>query len=142
MERVLLPADGGPHVHPAADLAAAVARSNAASVTIVSYVPEFAGETERDRVREHAQSAAEHISQVPVDETVREAEDVSGAIVSAATDHDLVVLGATREGGIRNQVVGSVAEAIGERAAPPVVVIAKRRSEESLLARALEPWWR
>lgn len=138
---VLLPTDGGPHIGPAVDLAAAVARSNDATVTVVSYVDSDAEEAERERADGHVTAAVKRVSDVPVAGEVREADDVADAIVSAASDHDLVALGATREGWLRNRTIGSVAAAVGQHATPPVVIV-KRRSEESLLARTFGGWWR
>jgi nucleotide-binding universal stress UspA family protein len=140
VDAVLLPTDGGPHVEPGADLAEAIARSNDASVTVVSYVPRGGTAIEREAAQSHVDAVTERLEGVPVDEHVREAVDVADAIVDAAADHDLVVLGATRERQLRRRVIGSVAETVARRVAPPVV-IAKRGAESSLLGRALEGWW-
>ncbi|MFB6280579.1 MAG: universal stress protein [Haloferacaceae archaeon] len=137
LDAVLLPTDGGPHVAPAADLAGAVARANAARVTVVSYVSPAAGADARDRAADLVAAAAGRLSGVTAETDVREADAVGEAIASAADDHDLVVLGATREGGLRTRVVGSVARTVGRRAAPPVV-IARRGSDASLVDRALD----
>jgi nucleotide-binding universal stress UspA family protein len=139
MDAILLPTDGGPHVEPAADLARAVARANAATVTVVSYVAPETRESERESAREHVRVASERLADVPVEANVREADVVADAIVAEAADHDLVVLGATRERRFRNCVVGSVAEAVGQRATVSIV-IAKRRSDGSLFERALDSW--
>jgi nucleotide-binding universal stress UspA family protein len=139
MDAILLPTDGGPHIEPATDLAGAVARANAATVRVVSYVSPDAGEGERETAREHVRAATARLSGVSVDADVREAEIVANAIVTAAADHDFLVLGATRERRFRNRVVGSVAESVGQRVTVPVV-IAKRHSDGSLLRRALHSW--
>lgn len=139
MDAILLPTDGGPHMEPATDLAGAVARANDTTVTVVSYVPPAATETERDAAQARVDGVERSLGEVALDGGVRETSDVADAIVDAATDHDLVVLGATRERRFRGRVVGSVADAVGERAAPPIV-IARRRSERSLLGRALQRW--
>lgn len=138
---ILLPTDGGPHMQPATDLAGAAARANDATVTVVSYVPPSATDTERESARAHVDAVIPRLDDVPVDGDVREASNVGDAIVRAAADRDLVVMGATRERQFRRSVIGSVAESVGQRASPPIV-IAKRRSERSLLGRALPGWWR
>jgi nucleotide-binding universal stress UspA family protein len=140
VDAVLLPTDGGPHVEPGADLAEAIARSNEASVTVASYVPPDATATDRDVARSHVDAVTERLEEVPVDEHVGEAAVIADAIVDAAADHDLVVLGATRERQLRRRVIGSVAENVARRVTPPVV-IAKRGAEPSLFGRALDMWW-
>lgn len=140
VDAVLLPTDGGPHVEPGADLAEAIARSNDASVTVASYVPPEATGTDRDVARSHVDAVTGRLEDVPVDEQVREAAVPADAIVDAAANHDLVVLGATRERQLRRRVIGSVAENVARRVTPPVV-IAKRGAEPSLLGRALDRWW-
>ncbi|WP_225332939.1 universal stress protein [Halomicrobium urmianum] len=139
VDDVLLPTDGGPHVAAAAELAGAVARANDAAVRVVSYVEPNAGAADREAAREHVREATTMVEDVPVDAGVCEAVAVAEAIVSAAADVDLVVLGATRERRLRRRVVGSVAQTVGQRAAPPII-IAKQRSETSLLRRALGRW--
>jgi len=139
VDDVLLPTDGGPHVAAAAELAGAVARANDAGVRVVSYVDPDAGAADREVAREYVREATAMVEDVPVDADVREAAAVAEAIVSAAADFDLVVLGATRERRLRRRVVGSVAQTVGQRAAPPIV-IARRRTEPSLLRRALDRW--
>lgn len=136
VDAILLPTDGGPHVDPATDLAGAVARANEATVTVISLVDPDAETADREEARGHVESATEDLSDVAVDGGVRETRDVGDAIVEAAGEHDLVILGATRERSLRRRVVGSVAESVGRRAESPIV-IAKRRTERSLLARAL-----
>ncbi|WP_255191221.1 universal stress protein [Natronobeatus ordinarius] len=139
VDSVLLSTVGGPHVRPATELVAAVAAANDATATVVSYVDPDGDETERMAARDHVESASKRLPDVPVDGAVRESDDVADSIVTAADDHDLVVLGATRERRFRRQVVGTVAETVSRRAAPPVV-IAKRHSERSLLSSVFDRW--
>ena len=139
VDAILLPTVGGPHVEPATDLVAAVATANDATATVVSYVSPSADETERAAAREHAESASSQLPDVPVEGGVRESDDIAGSVVTAAADHDLVVLGATRERRFRRRVVGSVAETVSRRADPPVV-IAKRRSEGTLFSSVFDRW--
>jgi nucleotide-binding universal stress UspA family protein len=139
MNTILLPVDGGPHMEPAADLAGAAARANDASVTVVSYVPPAATGAERESARSYVDAVTPRLDGVPVDGDVRETDTVGDAIVRAATDRDLVVMGATRERRFRRSVIGTVAETVGQRATSPIV-IAKRRSDRSLLGRAVPGW--
>ena len=140
VDAILLPTDGGPHIDAATDLAGAISRANDATVSVVSYVHRGANDAEREAAREHVGVARERLPDVRVDTEVREVDDVADAIVAAAADRDLVVLGATREAGVRRRLVGAVAETVGRRATVPVV-IAKRRSNRSLLERTLDYLW-
>jgi nucleotide-binding universal stress UspA family protein len=134
MDAILLPTVGGPHLRPATDLASAVAEANGAAVTAVSYVERDAGGRERAAARERVETAAEMLPEADVESVVEPAADVASTIVRRADEHDLVVLGATRERTLRRRVVGSVAETVAREATPPVV-IAKCRSDRSLLGR-------
>ncbi|MHC3438141.1 universal stress protein [Natrialbaceae archaeon A-gly3] len=139
LESVLLPTVGGPHVEPATDLVGAVAAAEDATVTVVSYVPTGADERERASAREYVEAASGQLTDVPVETVVEESDDVAGSVVVEAGEHDLVVLGATRERTLRRRVVGSVAATVSRRADPPVV-IAKRRSEGSWLSSIFDLW--
>lgn len=125
---VLLPTVGGPNVAPAADLAAAVAAANGASVDVVSYVAPDADASRREAARTHVDAAVDLVEGVPVAGRVDEAAAPAERIVADAEGHDLVVLGATRERSLRRRVVGSVAATVAEAARPPVV-IAKAESD-------------
>lgn len=139
MDAILLPTVGGPHIEPAINLVSAVARANDATVTVVSYVDPTAGEDARSDAAEHVEAATNQLTGVPVEKRVDDASDVADAIVSAAEAHDFVVLGATRERRLRNRLIGTVAESVGHRATPPIV-IAKRGGRGSLFQRARN-WW-
>ncbi|GEM_PF-885342 len=133
LESVLFPTVGGPHVEPATDLAEAVAAAEDATVTVVSYAPTGADERDRASAHEYVEAAARQLTEVPVEAVVEESDDVGESVVVEAGEHDLVVLGATRERTVRRRVVGSVAATVSRRADPPVV-IAKGRSDGSILS--------
>ena len=138
LERVLFPTVGGSHAEAGAALARAIAAANDATVSVVSYLPPNPDEADRNAARELVEATASSIDDVDVETTVRAVDNVEASLVAAAADHDLVVLGATREGGVfrRRQVVGSVAEAVARQSDPPVV-IAKRGDDRSIVDRLL-----
>ncbi len=139
MDEILLPTAGGPHVAASTTLASSVATATDAVVSVVSYVsPEATVET-RSMCRGYVEHATDALSNVHVESGITEADDVAGAIVDDARQHDLVVLGATRERRLQNRLVGSVAATVAERAPVPVI-ISKRHVERSLLDRA-KAWW-
>lgn len=136
VDSILLPTVGGPHLEPATDVVEAVAHGNDATVTIASFLPQNAGAEDRAAASDHVDSAASALDGVTVERVVEQSDDVAASIVATAGDHDLVVLGATRERGLRRRVVGSVAARVASEAAPPVV-IAKCRASRSVFDRVL-----
>lgn len=135
MDAILLPTVGGPHLTPAATLVDAVASANDAAVTVVSYTPSGDGDAGLAAAREHVDAAADTL-EVDCETVVEATDDVAERLLTRAESHDFVVLGATRELGLRRRAIGSVAERIAREADPPVV-IAKRAAERSLLERVL-----
>lgn len=124
VDSVLLPVAGGPHVGVAAAVAKAVAARNDARVNLLSVatpalgVDAAAGSLDGGREAIAAAPAPE----TPVETAVREADDVTAAVVAAAADHDVVVLGATRQGPLRRRLVGSVPRRVVGRTDRTVVL--------------------
>jgi len=118
VDSVLLPVADGPHVRVAATAARAIAERNGARVHVLSvetpgstaagtgtgtggseYVAEARGLLEAGAdAAGVSQGGTVEARTVPVETEVVEAEDVTDALVTAAADHDVVVLGATRQG--------------------------------------------
>lgn len=138
IDHILLPTDGGPHISVAADLAAAVARSNQASVHVVSYVQASADEERRERAREHITTATERLTDIEYTEEIASVKDIPGGIIDACESHDFVVLGATRTRQLQHRLIGSVARDVGGGVDIPVV-IARAWTAPTFLDRLL-PW--
>lgn len=147
VDSVLLPVAGGPHVRAATTVARAIAERNGARVYVLSV--ETPGSTEERTVTgtgasEHVAEARELLeagddaagasrggvveARVPVGAEVVEATDVTDALVAAAADHDVVVLGATRQGPLRGRLVGSVPRRVVRRT-DATVILARDGSE-------------
>lgn len=135
LDSILLPTVGGPHLEAASDLAEAVARANDATVTVASFLSRD-DERARADATEHVATAVDALDGVSCDRVLEPCDDVAASIEAAAGDHDLVVLGATRERGLRRRIVGSVARRVAGGAAPPVV-IAKRGASRTVIDRVL-----
>jgi len=120
VESVLLPVAGGPHVETAARAAVAIAARNDARVFV------FSVETSGDAaafVAEGREALADVDGpEVPVETTVRESDDVTGAVVDEAAAHDVVVLGATRKGPLRRKLAGSVPRRVVDRTDRTVIL--------------------
>lgn len=92
--------------------------------------------TDRASARSHVETALNCLEAVddpggavdapggPIDDVGEavDADDVTATLVRVLEDHDLVALGATREGRLRDRVVGSVAAGVARHAAPPIVI--------------------
>jgi amino acid transporter/nucleotide-binding universal stress UspA family protein len=114
-DSILLPTAGGPHARYAAEVARAIAHTTGATVTVLQVV-------DPDDAKGH------ELAQVSLDETGRlldgvdvetqlvDAEDVADAIVAASADHDLTIIGATREGILQQLVFGAIPETVGREA--------------------------
>jgi nucleotide-binding universal stress UspA family protein len=106
---ILLPVAGGPHVPAAARVAAAIADRNGATVVVFSV---DTGATDRSAFG-FAAEGREAVLATPGVEPVLETRTVDAgnpteAIVTEAAGHDVVVLGATRQGALRRRLMGSV----------------------------------
>lgn len=136
MDKILLPTAGGDHIQPATDLAGAVARANDATVSVISYVDPDPSQRERDAAKDFVDSATSQLDGVTVEKAVEERRDIADAIIERASNHDFVILGATRERRFRNPIIGSVAEAVARQASPPIV-ITKQQQGGSFLQRII-----
>ena len=126
VDSILLPTAGGPHAVLAAETAAAVSRATGATVHAVYVIPTDATAEERDL----AQSLFESVTDAfddggTVETTLLEGDDVVATLVEASADHDLTIIGATREGVLQRFLFGAIPEAVGERA-PNTVIMTKR----------------
>lgn len=117
VDGVLLPVAGGPHVRPAATVAAAIAAANDATVTAVTVVEPGADRAAADGWLTGAVEALEAAPgpEVAVETGVREADHIEAALLEAAATHDVVVFGATRRSGLRERLVGSVPRRVADR---------------------------
>jgi len=141
VDSVLLPVAGGPHVPVAATAATAIAGRNGARAHVLSvatpgstgssgHVSEArqllgAGRETGGMARAGTGEGAEAGSaenRVPIDAETIEAEDATDALVAAAAEHDVVVLGATRKGPLRGRLVGSVPRRVVGRTDATVII--------------------
>jgi nucleotide-binding universal stress UspA family protein len=114
VDSVLVPVAGGPHVRVATAVAKAIATRNDARVSLFSVTD---GETTADASAEFVSEARESLDAAPgpevtVETAVREHEDVTEAIVTEASAHDVLVLGATRQGSLRRRLLGSIPQRV------------------------------
>ena len=129
VEAVLLPVAGSRHAELAASVARAVAVSNGARVDLLRVVDSPDDEPEaRDLLAE----TGNRLAGVEVETEIRVGE-VAEEIVAASRSRDVTVLGATRTGAIRRQIIGSTPQKVGRQAEGTVIMA--RRGDGSLLSR-------
>ena len=67
---------------------------------------------------------------VSVESTTLQGDHVAGAITDETADHDLTILGATRDPFLKRKLAGSVAEGVGRAAASSVILTRKAPKDE------------
>ena len=127
---ILVPVCGGPHDELASELAGTLASRHEAEILLfhvaapdldeASFQPsETLLEERQDKIPSH----------VTVNAEIRESDHIAGAITDETVNHDLTILGATREPVLRRKLVGSVAQGVGRSAASSVIVTRKYVTE-------------
>jgi len=130
VHRVLVPAGGGPHARLGLRLAAQIARSDEAELTILRIAypsEELDVEAEMRGLRHLAEEVLGPDPRVQARVAVHEAI-VEGILKEArGGEYDLLVIGASNEWGVKSLLVGAVPDAIADRA--PCSVLMVRRYE-------------
>jgi amino acid transporter/nucleotide-binding universal stress UspA family protein len=130
VHRVLVPAGGGPHARLGLRLAAQIARSDEAELTILRIAypsEELDVEAEMRGLRHLAEEVLGPDPRVQTRVAVHEAI-VEGILKEArGGEYDLLVIGASNEWGVKSLLVGAVPDAIADRA--PCSVLMVRRYE-------------
>ncbi|MBA3689143.1 MAG: glucosyl-3-phosphoglycerate synthase [Chloroflexi bacterium] len=129
---ILVPVRGGPHAELAMRLARDLGKRFGAQVVVMHVVPKGIGE--RALAREQAaldRFVAEHRAGRKVVGILREAASVRAAILREASNHQLVVMGASANPSTVTPdgrfLFGVVAEAVASRAKPTVIVVKTRQ---------------
>ncbi|MFB6110760.1 MAG: universal stress protein [Halodesulfurarchaeum sp.] len=138
VDSILLPVAGGPHAETARRGAVAVAAENDASITVLSVVADPTTEPEaRVVATETAEAIKAELGSQRVETRIEGGGEVVDAIVSAASDHDVLFLGATRKGPLRGRLVGSVPRRIVRKTDRTVIVARDRTTAGGLLSRVI-----
>lgn len=128
VESILLPTAGGPHAELAGEVANAIARTTGAQIELLRVVASNASEDERADAEATLETVRTELDDVEAEGTVREDDDIVEAITYRAAEHDLTVIGATREGFLQRIVFGAIPEQVGERV-ESTVILTKRNLE-------------
>ncbi|MFB6085836.1 MAG: amino acid permease [Halodesulfurarchaeum sp.] len=123
VESILLPTAGGPHAQFATEIVRAVARRNDATVEVI-YVRSEESDSD-DRADSILDSTVAELEGVQTVSDIVDGQDIADTIVEESANHDLTVLGASREGLLQQVVFGAIPEEVGRRA-KSTVIMAKR----------------
>ena len=134
IESILLPTAGGPHAAFARETAAVIARTTGASLHVINVVSPSAGPEDRARAEALLEEATVGLEDYAVETALVEAEDVVDAIVDRSGEHDLTIIGGTREGLLQRVLFGAIPEAVGQRAQSTVIMTKRYLGVTSRLA--------
>jgi nucleotide-binding universal stress UspA family protein len=130
IDSILLPWGGGLHAWLGLELAVRIARIHDAELKILRLVREGTNvEDERESLLETIDPLVNDFDKLNLD--IRLAEDVTSGIMGdfENDDHDLVIIGASREWGIRNVLIGTIPDIIADRAPCSVLMVRRYVSE-------------
>ncbi|MFB6133306.1 MAG: amino acid permease [Halanaeroarchaeum sp.] len=121
-DSILVPTAGGRHSRYAAEVARAIAHTTGATVTVQRVLPPAVDDQQRAQAINSLESTLEILDDVSCETELLESPDVAGAIVDKSADHDLTIVGATREGLLQQIVFGTIPEQVGSETSgsPPV----------------------
>ena len=124
VDSILLPVAGGPHVSSAAMAAKAIAVRNRATVAILAVAGGEISESDASEYREHGREMLEDLPgpDIDIESELIAKEPVTDAIVESAAAHDVIVFGATRQGGLRRKVAGSIPREVASRTDRTVIL--------------------
>lgn len=119
-KKILVPLAGGPNGSLALEIATIIAQRDKGTVTA------FTVDTDHSRFNINNFIAANESALVLAKDRVQikivQSSDITGAILDEAVDHDLVVLGTTREGLLHQFIRTSIPEAVAQRCDKPVIM--------------------
>lgn len=136
IDSILVPTAGGPHATFAAEIAKTIASRHDASVDVITVIGPDPDTNDPEAALEDAVGALGGVG--TIHQRIVEAPDVVEAIVQETANHDLTIVGATREPLVRTLLFGDIPEAIGRRAESAVVMAKRHSSPSSRLRRAID----
>ncbi|EMA47041.1 amino acid permease [Halococcus saccharolyticus] len=139
VDSVLLPTAGGPHTELAAEIGRAVCRATGARAEVLS-VTEGSGVDESE-AEERVTATADRLREAGVDvETTVVDGDVIERIVERSSEHDLTLVGSTRQGALQEFVFGAIPEEVARKAEDTVLVAKRNVDLPSQLLRSIRRW--
>ncbi len=125
IERILVPWGGGRHARLGLEAALRIAAATGARVDVLRAVKD---DVDADRERTSVLGEIEPLTNqvdVEVDVLVRPSEDVVVTLVEVAEDgkHDLLIIGASGESGLRTVLFGTIPDIVADRAPCSVLLV-------------------
>lgn len=124
IDSVVIPWGGGLHARLGLEIGVRIARAANAKLKILRLVKAGTNvESEKSELFERIRPLVLHFDRLNIE--VRESEDVTGGILSEMdeNEHDLVIIGASNEWGIRNVLFGTIPDVIADRAPCSVMMV-------------------
>ena len=138
IESILIPWGGGLHARLGLEIAVRIARVQDARLKILRLVKAGTNiEEERESLLETIRPLLKDFERFQIE--IRKADDVTSGIMTdfEEDEHDLLIIGASREYGIRNVLIGTIPDIIADRA-PCSVLMVRRYLSEHWKVRASE----
>lgn len=127
IESILVPVAGGPHCELAVELAGTIASQRDAEVHLLHVTHPDADDSMQADTSALLQDYNSLLTErdISVESTTIRNDHVAGTITDETANHDLTILGATRDPFLKRKLVGSVAEGVGRAAASSVILTRK-----------------
>lgn len=137
IDSVVVPVARGPHSGMAIDVGLAIARQNDATLDLL-HVYDTSDEEGRTEGEEVLEIGMERVRNYPdADRTLREASNVPDEIIRYTQPYDLTVLGAPREGRLRQFILGTIPDDVSAQAEGTVLTAHREGADESWLDRLI-----
>jgi amino acid transporter/nucleotide-binding universal stress UspA family protein len=142
VQRVLVPAGGGPHARFGLRLATNLARGNGAELVVLRVAPELKDgtlEAEEEAVEKLITAEVKSLDSRVTGRVIQSPLIVGSILSEAQKGYDLLVIGASEEWFLRNWLFGSIPDVVAERAPCSVLLVKKYEARPvSSLRRALK----
>lgn len=127
IESILVPVAGGPHCELAVELAGTITSQHDVEVHLLHVTHPDADDSMQTDTSALLQDYKSLLTErdISVESTTIRNDHVAGVITDETANHDLTILGATRDPFLKRKLVGSVAEGVGRSAAGSVILTRK-----------------
>jgi nucleotide-binding universal stress UspA family protein len=139
IQRILITTAGGPHATLATEYVGIYHNADGYDVTCCYVLKPNAGEDDRETARQWIQKTL-HIANLEgkADMRLLEGKKVATALIRAAADYDLIVLGASNEGVFSNVLFGEIPEKVARYSQSPVMIVQRYEGQvKSLVKRVM-----
>ncbi|MFB6296538.1 MAG: universal stress protein [Halobacteriales archaeon] len=125
IDEILVPVAGGPNTEVALGLAGNIASSWNASITLLTVLPEDAGEEHRRTAGERLEGYADTLDGVQVDTRLETGDDVVAAITALTDRFELVVIGGSERSLFQRVFHSSIPDRLDRNTRAPIFVVSR-----------------